>query len=92
MEKLAIIVAIITVIFLTSALYFNKEIKKLFNTYNVENFNVDTSDIGLKWVYYTNMEPDGDKINRWIKMLSYNQFTIKEIEDGIAYEILQEQI
>lgn len=63
MEKLAIIVAIITVIFLTSALYFNKEIKKLFNTYNVENFNVDTSDIGLKWVYYTNMEPDGDKIN-----------------------------
>ena len=63
MKKLAIIVAIITFIFLTAALYFNKEIKNLFNTYNVENFNVDNSDIGLKWVYYTNMEPDGDKIN-----------------------------
>ena len=63
MENLAIIVAIITVIFLTAALYFNKEIKNLFNTYNVENFKVDTSDIGLKWVYETNKEPDGDKIN-----------------------------
>lgn len=63
MEKLAIIVAIITVIFLTVALYFNKEIKNLFNTYNVENFNVDNGDIGIKWVYETNQEPDGDKIN-----------------------------
>jgi len=63
MEKLAIIVAIITIIFVIAILYLNKEIKNLFNNYNVEKFNVDTSDIGLKWVYYTNMEPDGDKIN-----------------------------
>jgi hypothetical protein len=63
MENLAIIVAIITVIFIIATLYFNKEIKNLFNIYNVENFNVDTSNIGLKWVYETNKEPDGDKIN-----------------------------
>lgn len=63
MEKLAIIVAIITIIFIISTLYLNKEIKNLFNNYNVEKFNVDTSDIGLKWVYYTNIEPDGNKIN-----------------------------
>ena len=37
-------------------------------------------------------KPDGDKINRWMKMLSYNQFTIREIEDGIAFKVLQEQI
>lgn len=63
MEKLAIIVAIITIIFVIATLYLNKEIKNLFNNYNVEKFNVDTSDIGLKWVYETNKEPDGDKIN-----------------------------
>jgi len=42
MEKLAIIVAIITIIFIIATLYLNKEIKNLFNNYNVEKFNVDT--------------------------------------------------
>jgi hypothetical protein len=37
-------------------------------------------------------KPDNNKINKWMNMLSYNQFTIKEIEDGIAFKVLQEQI
>ena len=31
----------------------------------MEPFNVDNSNIGLKWIYYSNREPnDGEKINR----------------------------
>ena len=52
---------------------------------------VSNQDISYKTLNYP-FKPDGDKINRWIKMLSYNQFTIKEIEDGIAFKVLQEQI
>ena len=65
MENLDIIVAFITVLFIIAALYFNKEINRLFNQYHVEPFNVDNSNIGLKWIYYSNREPnDGEKINR----------------------------
>ena len=65
MENLDIIVAFITVLFIIAALYFNKEINRLFNQYHVEPFNVDNSKIGLKWIYYSNREPnDGEKINR----------------------------
>lgn len=80
MKNLAIIVAIITFIFLTAALYFNKEIKNLFNTYNVENFNVDNSDIGLKWVYETNKEPNGDKIN--------NQKLYDILKNKVVYPVI----
>ena len=52
---------------------------------------VSSRDISYKTLNYP-FKPDGDKINRWMRMLSYNQFTIKEIEDGIAFEVLQEQI
>ena len=31
-------------------------------------------------------------MNEWIKMVADNQFTLQEIESGIAYEILKEQI
>ena len=31
-------------------------------------------------------------MNEWIKMVADNQFTIQEIEDGIAFKVLQEQI
>ena len=50
---------------------------------------VSNRDISYKTLNYP-FKPDGDKINRWIKMLSYNQFTM--IEDGIAFKVLQEQI
>jgi len=62
MQNIASIIAI-TIVFITATIYFNKEIKNIFNNYNVENFNVNNSDIGLKWVYETNKEPDGNKIN-----------------------------
>ena len=52
---------------------------------------VSSRDISYKTLNYP-FKPDGDKINRWMRMLSYNQFTIKEIEDGIAFKVLQEQI
>ena len=52
---------------------------------------VSNRDISYKTLNYP-FKPDGDKINRWMRMLSYNQFTIKEIEDGIAFEVLQKQI
>ena len=52
---------------------------------------VSSRDISYKTLNYP-FKPDCDKINRWMRMLSYNQFTIKEIEDGIAFEVLQEQI
>jgi hypothetical protein len=57
---------------------------------NVANF-VSSQDISYKTLNYP-FKPDDDKINRWMRMLSYNQFTIKEIEDGIAFKVLQEQI
>ncbi len=55
---------------------------------NVANFvsSQDISKINLPF------KPDNNKINKWMNMLSYNQFTIKEIEDGIAFKVLQEQI
>jgi len=55
---------------------------------NVANFvsSQDMSKINLPF------KPDNNKINKWMNMLSYNQFTIKEIEDGIAFKVLQEQI
>ena len=37
--------------------------------------------------FYGNKE-----INKWMRMLTHNQFTIREIEDGIAFKVLQEQI
>ena len=37
------------------------------------------------------MRPGHKTINEWIKMVADNQFTIQEIEDGVAYEILKEQ-
>ncbi len=52
---------------------------------------VSNQDISYKTLNYP-FKPDDDKINRWMRMLSYNQFTIKEIEDGIAFEVLQKQI
>ena len=52
---------------------------------------VSSRDISYKTLNYP-FKPDGDKINRWMRMLSYNQFTIREIEDGIAFKVLQEQI
>ena len=55
---------------------------------HVANFvsSQDISKINLPF------KPDNNKINKWMNMLSYNQFTIKEIEDGIAFKVLQEQI
>jgi len=55
---------------------------------NVANFvsSQDISKINLPF------KPDNNKINKWMRMLSHNQFTIKEIEDGIAFKVLQEQI
>tara|TARA_B100001057_G_scaffold352040_1_gene353559 strand:+ start:1342 stop:2151 length:810 start_codon:yes stop_codon:yes gene_type:complete len=38
------------------------------------------------------MKPGHKTMNEWIKMVADNQFTIQEIESGIAYEILKEQI
>ena len=38
------------------------------------------------------MRPGHKTINEWIKMVADNQFTIQEIEDGIAFKVLQEQI
>jgi len=38
------------------------------------------------------MRPGHKTINDWIKMVADNQFTIQEIEDGIAFKVLQEQI
>ena len=52
---------------------------------------VSNRDISYKTLNYP-FKPDSDKINRWMRMLSYNQFTIREIEDGIAFKVLQEQI
>ena len=55
---------------------------------NVANFvsSQDISKINLPF------KPNNNEINKWMRMLSYNQFTIKEIEDGIAFKVLQEQI
>lgn len=67
MGNLDIIVAFITVLFIIAALYFNKEINGIFNQYYVEPFNVDNSNIGLKWIYNSDREPnDGEKINRQV--------------------------
>ena len=54
---------------------------------NVANFvsSQDISKINLPF------KPDNNEINKWMKMLSYNQFTIQEIEDGIAYKCLKAQ-
>jgi len=38
------------------------------------------------------MRPGRKTMNEWLKMLSDNQFTIKEIEHGLAYEILKGQL
>ena len=38
------------------------------------------------------MKPGHKTINEWIKMVADNQFTLQEIESGIAYEILKKQI
>ena len=38
------------------------------------------------------MRPGHKTMNEWIKMVADNQFTIQEIEDGIAFKVLQEQI
>ena len=38
------------------------------------------------------MKPGRKTMHGWIKMLAENQFTIPEIESGIAYETLQRQI
>jgi len=55
---------------------------------NVANFvsSQDISKINLPF------KPNNNEINKWMRMLSYNQFTIKEIDDGIAFKVLQEQI
>jgi len=55
---------------------------------NVANFvsSQDISKINLPF------KPNNNEINKWMRMLSHNQFTIKEIEDGIAFKVLQEQI
>ena len=55
---------------------------------NVANFvsSQDISTINLPF------KPNNNEINKWMRMLSYNQFTIREIEDGIAFKVLQEQI
>ncbi len=37
-------------------------------------------------------KPENEEINKWINMVANNQFTIREIEDGIAFKVLQEQI
>ena len=37
------------------------------------------------------MRPGRKTMNEWLKMLVDNQFTIKEIEHGLAYEILRGQ-
>jgi len=55
---------------------------------NVANF-VSSQDISRINLPY---KPYDTEINKWMRMLSYNQFTIKEIEDGIAFKVLQEQI
>ena len=38
------------------------------------------------------MRPGHKTINEWLKMVAENQFTIGEIEDGIAYKIMKEQL
>ena len=38
------------------------------------------------------MKPGHKTMNEWIKMVADNQFTLQEIESGIAYEILKKQI
>ena len=55
---------------------------------NVANFvsSQDISKINLPF------KPNNNEINKWMRMLSHNQFTIREIEDGIAFKVLQEQI
>ena len=55
---------------------------------NVANF-VSSQDISK---INSPLKPNNNEINKWMRMLSHNQFTIKEIEDGIAFKVLQEQI
>ena len=38
------------------------------------------------------MKPGHKTMNEWIKMVADDQFTLQEIESGIAYEILKKQI
>ena len=55
---------------------------------NVANF-VSSQDISK---INSPLKPNNNEINKWMRMLSHNQFTIREIEDGIAFKVLQEQI
>ena len=57
---------------------------------NVANF-VSNQEINYKSLNYP-FKPDNKEINKWMRMLTHNQFTIREIEDGIAFKVLQEQI
>ena len=50
----------------------------------VSNTNISSIENPLK--------PNRHIVNEWINCVVENQFTIKEIEDGIAFKVLQEQI
>ena len=55
-----IIILIISIIILI--LYFNDKIKAMLYNYYIEPFAVEEN-IGLKWLYLGNTEPNGNKIN-----------------------------
>ena len=38
------------------------------------------------------MRPGRKTMNEWLKMISDNQFTLEEIGNGLAYEVLKKQI
>ena len=37
------------------------------------------------------LKPTVDNVNEWLKLLANNQFTLKEIEDGTAFNIISKQ-
>ena len=93
--KYLLVILIITCIILL-ILYFNEQIQiLLFNNY-VEKFAVDDN-IGLKWLYLGNEEPDGDKISnekiyillnyKWISpvVISIDELDSSNIKERLSY-------
>ena len=38
------------------------------------------------------MRPGAKTITEWLKMIADNQFTLEEMRNGIAYEVLKKQV
>ena len=49
--------------------------------------------VSSRYIEFINdpLKPTHDKVNNWLKLLANNQFNLKEIEDGTAFNIISNQ-